>query len=176
MEKSPKQELERRERHGRKHGDPDEFWGNLGLDVESMSPRAQAVTGIVTGALILGAAAFVLTTSLWWLIFVFGWAVFPAFGVFARGGASLVETRPEALPEGVKEKELLGALQRRGELTPAQAAMETSLSVRQADEMLESLAAKATSTSGYGAAVFSTACGSTKKEPKRGVWKADGRY
>lgn len=145
MEKMPNQEPERRrERQTRKRGDTDEFWENLGLDVESMSPRAQAITGVVTGGMILVAAAAVLfaVPQMWWLIFIFGWAVFPAFGVFARGVAGLVETRPEALPEGAKEKELLGALQRRGELTPARAAMETSLSVRQADEMLESLAAK----------------------------------
>jgi len=41
-----------------------------------------------------------------------------------------------------RERELLEALQRRGELTPAQAAMETSLTVNEADGMLEDLAAK----------------------------------
>lgn len=143
VEKMPDQEPERRERRARKRGDTDEFWENIGLDVESMSPRAQAITGVITGGLILLTAALLIAfTNFWWLIFIFGWAVFPAFGVFARGVAGLVETRTETLPEGAKEKELLGALQRRGELTPAQAAMETSLSVRQADEMLESLAAK----------------------------------
>ena len=149
MEKMPNQEPENRRKHrserrARKRGDTDEFWEDIGLDVESMSPRAQAVTGIVTGGLILLAAATVLIAvpQMWWLIFVFGWAVFPAFGVFARGVAGLVDSRPETLPEGTKEKELLGALQHRGELTPAQAAMETSLSVAQADEMLESLASK----------------------------------
>jgi predicted ArsR family transcriptional regulator len=42
----------------------------------------------------------------------------------------------------VKERELLEALQRKDELTPAQAAMETSLTVNEADEMLKDLAAK----------------------------------
>jgi predicted ArsR family transcriptional regulator len=42
----------------------------------------------------------------------------------------------------VKERELLQALQSKGELTPAQAAMETSLTVNEADEMLADLAAK----------------------------------
>ncbi|HET7479654.1 MAG TPA: hypothetical protein VFJ72_09090 [Rubrobacteraceae bacterium] len=146
MEKMSNQEPERRERsrerQARKRRGPDEFWENIGLDVESMSPRVQAITGVVTGGLILLAAALVLTTQLWWLIFVFGWAVFPAFGVFARGVAGLVEARSELPPRDSREKELLEALQRRGELTPAQAAMETSLSVRQADEMLENLASK----------------------------------
>ena len=40
------------------------------------------------------------------------------------------------------ERELLEALKRRGELSPAQAAMETSLTVNEADKMLDDLAAK----------------------------------
>lgn len=53
-----------------------------------------------------------------------------------------MEARSGLPPRDSREKKLLEALQRRGELTPAQAAMETSLSVRQADEMLENLASK----------------------------------
>jgi predicted ArsR family transcriptional regulator len=79
---------------------------------------------------------------LWWLIFFFGWAVFPAFGVFARGVAGLVDTRSEPPAANARERELLEALQSSGELTPAQAAMETSLTVNEADEMLKDLAAK----------------------------------
>jgi ATP/maltotriose-dependent transcriptional regulator MalT len=41
-----------------------------------------------------------------------------------------------------KEKEILGALEERGELTPATAAMRTSLTVEEAAKMLEGLAAK----------------------------------
>jgi ATP/maltotriose-dependent transcriptional regulator MalT len=41
-----------------------------------------------------------------------------------------------------KEKELLGALEERGELTPATAAMRTSLTVDEASKMLEELARK----------------------------------
>src|SRR5215212_2431425 len=41
-----------------------------------------------------------------------------------------------------KEKELLGALEERGELTPATAAMRTSLTVDEASRMLEELARK----------------------------------
>lgn len=144
MEKRPTEQPDRRERPAGKRGDADEFWSHIGVDVEGMSPRAQAVTGVVTGGLILLAAATVLfaVPEMWWLIFVFGWAIFPAVGVFARGVAGLVETRPEPLPQNTKEKELLEALQRRGELTPAQAAMETSLTVAEADGMLADLAAK----------------------------------
>ena len=140
MEKRPDRDLDSRRRghHGR--WDSDDFFG---LDVEKMSPKAQAVTGIVTGSLILLAAALLIAfTNLWWLIFIFGWAVFPAFGVFARGVAGLVDSRSELPATNARERELLEALQSRGELTPAQAAMETSLTVNEADEMLKDLAAK----------------------------------
>jgi hypothetical protein len=140
VEKRPDRDLESRRRghHGR--WDSDDFFG---LDVEKMSPKAQAVTGVVTGGLILLAAALLIAfTQFWWLIFIFGWAVFPAFGVFARGVAGLVDTRSEPPAANARERELLEALQSSGELTPAQAAMETSLTVNEADEMLKDLAAK----------------------------------
>ena len=140
MEKRPDRDLESRRRghHGR--WDSEDFFG---LDVEKLSPKAQAVTGVVTGGLILLAAALLIAfTQFWWLIFIFGWAVFPAFGVFARGVAGLVDTRSEPPAANARERELLEALQSSGELTPAQAAMETSLTVNEADEMLKDLAAK----------------------------------
>ena len=123
-------------------GDSGELWSRVGMNVESMSPKARAVTGVVTGGTILLAAALlVLFTDLWWLIFVFGWIVFPALGIFAKGVAGLVESRQEErLPENSRERELLEALRDRGELTPAQAAVETSLTVKEADRMLKELA------------------------------------
>jgi hypothetical protein len=91
--------------------------------------------------ILLAAAFLVLFTDLWWLIFIFGWMVFPALGAFARGIAGLVESREEELPpKNNKERELLEALRDRGELTSAQAAVETSLTVREAEEMLKELA------------------------------------
>jgi len=138
VEKREAQEPDRRS-----HRDTDKFWSDIGVDIESMSPKAQAVTGVVTGGLILLAAALLIAfTHFWWLIFIFGWAVFPAFGVFASGVARLVDTCSEPPAANARERELLEALQGRGELTPAQAAMETSLTVNEADEMLEDLAAK----------------------------------
>lgn len=131
-------------RRARKLGDSDEFWSDIGVDVEGMSLKAQAVTGLVTGGLILLSAALLIAfTDLWWLIFIFGWAVFPAFGVFARGVAGLVDSRPEnpeLLPGNTRERELLEAIERRGEITPTQAAMDTSLTVSEADGMLKELA------------------------------------
>ncbi len=44
--------------------------------------------------------------------------------------------------EGIKEQELLEALDRRGKLTAVEAALETSLSVEEAERMLSALAAK----------------------------------
>jgi hypothetical protein len=82
-----------------------------------------------------------LFTDLWWLILIFCWIVFLAQGIFARGVAALMESRKEERPpKNDKERELLEALRDRGELTPAQAAVETSLTVREADEMLKELA------------------------------------
>ncbi len=141
MEKRPDRDLEsRRGGHRPDRRDSDDYFG---LDVEKMSPKAQAVAGVVTGGLILLAAALLIAfTHFWWLIFIFGWAVFPAFGIFARGVAGLVDTRSEPPAANARERELLEALQSSGELTPAQAAMETSLTVNEADEMLKGLAAK----------------------------------
>lgn len=48
--------------------------------------------------------------------------------------------RPATSDEDHKERELLEALERRGEITAARAALETSLSVAEADEMLSRLA------------------------------------
>jgi predicted ArsR family transcriptional regulator len=65
----------------------------------------------------------------------------PAIGLSARGVAGLVEARSRRPhDEGHREKELLEALARHGEITAAKAALETSLSVSEADRMLSGLA------------------------------------
>jgi len=65
-------------------------------------------------------------------------------GVAWRGGPAAIRRQtvnPPALPSGIgKEKELLQALERHGETTAVQAALETSLSVAEAEEMLSRLA------------------------------------
>ena len=68
----------------------------------------------------------------WWMIPFF---LVPAIGFSARSIAGFMEARNE-----LKEKELLEALARHGELTAAKAALETSLSVSEADRMLSGLA------------------------------------
>jgi hypothetical protein len=132
VEKRPDQELER-------HRDPDDFFG---LEVERMSPRAQVTASLaVLIPVAVGAVlVFTLIPWLWWLIFVFGWMIFPAFGLLVRGIAGLSEGKTQLPSASGKERELLGALRDHGELTPAQAAMETSLTVEEADGMLQRLA------------------------------------
>ena len=56
-----------------------------------------------------------------------------------RAIAAHEESRRAAVGAGGKEKEILGALEERGEITPATAAMRTSLTVDEASEMLEEL-------------------------------------
>ena len=137
VQKRPDHDPEqRRGRHD--HGD---FFG---LDVDSLSPRAQVTASL---AVLIPVAVgvvlvFTLVPWLWWLIFVFGWTIFPAFGLLVRGIAGLSEggEKLPSAPASSKERELLGALRDKGELTPAQAAMETSLTVEEADGMLRKLA------------------------------------
>lgn len=62
----------------------------------------------------------------------------PAFGAAVKGLAGLTETR--TVTQESKERELLEALARRGELSPALAALETSLTVDEASRMLSGLA------------------------------------
>jgi len=90
-------------------------------------------------------------------------AVFPFFPLFPvvlffamrmigsaawRGGPAAPgrpTVNPPALPSGIgKEKELLRALERHGEITAVRATLETSLGVADAEEMLSGLATKAT--------------------------------
>ena len=58
-----------------------------------------------------------------------------------RAIATHEESR-HTFPPGSREKELLGALEERGRLTPTTAAMRTSLTVDEASKMLDSLASK----------------------------------
>ena len=142
MEKRPDRDTEPRHgRHRRERWDSDDFFG---LEVDKMSPRSQVTTSLAVLIPVAVAGILVLTLAqgLWWLIFVFGWMIFPAFGLLVRGIAGLSEGPDRPAVSNPGERELLEALQRRGELTPAQAAMETSLTVDEADKMLEDLAAK----------------------------------
>jgi hypothetical protein len=110
-----------------------------------MSPRAQVATSlaVLVPVVVASAAVLLVLTNFWWLIFFFGWAIFPAFGLLLRGIAGLSEGGGREITGGnSKERELLGALREHEEISPTQAAMETSLTVGEADDMLKELAAK----------------------------------
>jgi ATP/maltotriose-dependent transcriptional regulator MalT len=83
--------------------------------------------------LVLGATCLVLVplTSLWWIVPVLG-AVVPI--------ALAVLDGPD--DKTSKQRELLHALAERGEITPATAAMHTSLTVDEASKMLDGLVSK----------------------------------
>jgi hypothetical protein len=146
----PDQELQPRPKGApgkRPSDDADEFWSGIGLDVEAMSPRAQVAAGLAVAIPVALGAVAVLTLipQFFWLIFVFGWTIFPAFGLLVRGIAGLSEDGGGGKGRlggtaSSGERELLLALAEHGEITPARAAMETSLSVSEADRMLRGLA------------------------------------
>ena len=98
--------------------------------------------GLAVGAVIF----FLAVASFDFFPFFFFWWVIPFFLVPAivlsvRGLGGLVEGRSgRSVDKDRKEKELLEALARNGEITAARAALETSLSVSEADEMLSELA------------------------------------
>jgi hypothetical protein len=134
---------DRRERSGPEAWvTPPRRTGFFGLEVEEMGPRARVVTGlaVLVPVLLSGLVLVALVPGLWWVFTTYGWVSIPAFGLVVRGVAGLSEGRDGSRPAASGERELLRALQERGELTPARAAMETSLSVAEADKMLRELA------------------------------------
>lgn len=89
---------------------------------------------------VLGAASLVLAplSGLWWLVPVLGALVPIALALLDRTAPK----RGGADDKKSKERELLNALDERGEITPVTAAMRTSLTVDEASKMLEGLASK----------------------------------
>ena len=89
---------------------------------------------------VLGITCLVLVplTSLWWIVPVLGAIVPIALAVLDGPDPKLRGTDDKKS----KERELLNALAERGEITPATAAMHTSLTVDEASKMLDGLAGK----------------------------------
>ncbi len=119
----------------------------LGMDTGAMGRGAKvsAALSVIGAVAVSGVFLFVFVPELWWLLTVYGWVVFPAFGLLAKGVSEVSKERPKRVSEAAPsalypERELLEALRTHGELTPALAAMETLLSVAEADEMLGELA------------------------------------
>jgi DNA-binding CsgD family transcriptional regulator len=90
--------------------------------------------------IVLGAVCLVLVplTSLWWIVPVLGALVPVALAVLDGPGPKLGRTGDKKS----KERELLNVLAERDEITPATAAMRTSLTVDEASKMLGDLAGK----------------------------------
>lgn len=96
-----------------------------------------AVASVVVLSAVGALEFFAFFLLLWWVPFL----ILPALGAAVGGVGGLLERRSRRPVEWLrKEKELLEALARRGELSPAGAALETSLSVAEADRMLSGLA------------------------------------
>jgi hypothetical protein len=110
----------------------------------SRGARIGASLSVIVPVALSGVFLFAFLPNMWWLLTIYGWVVFPALGLFMRGvsevsGSSGRGSRPSSVPAISPERELLEALRAHGELTPARAAMETSLSVDEADKMLGEL-------------------------------------
>jgi hypothetical protein len=101
------------------------------------------VVGLVVGGLFLFSLAgsfdfFPFFLFFWWMV---PFVLVPMIFALARGVAGLFEARGRRPVDGEhKERELLEVLARHGEITPARAALETTLSVAEADRMLSELA------------------------------------
>ncbi|CAA9410738.1 MAG: hypothetical protein AVDCRST_MAG78-389 [uncultured Rubrobacteraceae bacterium] len=114
----------------------------FGLDLEEMSPKAQVVSALAVLAPVAlsGVLLVSFAPGLWWIFTTYFWVAFPAFGLLVRGISGLSERQAKMVSaRSTGERELLEALRRESELTPARAAMETSLSVAAADAMLKGL-------------------------------------
>jgi hypothetical protein len=104
--------------------------------------NAVLVVGLVVGGLFFlsmaDAFGFFPFFFLFWMVPFF---LVPALGLSVRGVAGLFEARARKPADDARgEREILEALARHGELTPARAALETSLSVAEADGVLSELA------------------------------------
>ena len=99
---------------------------------------------VLTPVLLSGVLLVALVPGLWWIFTTYGWISFPAFGLLVRGLANLASEpsgRQKAFAAAEsKERELLRALTEHDELSPVRAAMETSLSVEEAEGLLKELA------------------------------------
>lgn len=117
--------------------------GRIGYWGRRRGPASPALAvGLVAGVLFLlstaGTFHFFPFVLLFWVVPFF---LISALAASVRGAAGMLDGRARGLvDEGRKEKEVLGVLARSGEVTPARAAMETSLSVSEAERVLSRLA------------------------------------
>lgn len=117
------------------------------LELARLNSRVASIKVSLRGLLAWGGLILLLSgplsalTGLWWLILVFGTVLPLAIGLGGRiSGFSKTQAELYAANRG--EKELLAALEQHGEITPARAAIETSLTASEADRILVELASK----------------------------------
>lgn len=118
---------------------PQQVRGPFGLDVEKMSPRARIAVGLSVLGLVAVSGVFLALTPVWWIFTTYFWVAFPALGLLGSGIAGFKEGGAILVFEEAKERELLEALRDHGEVTPAGAAAETSLTVDEAERRLKIL-------------------------------------
>ena len=121
--------------------------GNSSIEIARLNTKIMSIKVSLKGLLIWGGLILLISgplstvTALWWLVLIFGVALPLAVGVGSRvSGFPQAHAALHAANHG--EKELLEALELRGELTPARAALETSLNTSEADRILGELASK----------------------------------
>ena len=114
----------------------------FGFDTEGMGPGAKvaAALSVLVPVALSGVMLVVFAPGLWWIFTTYFWVAFPAFGMLGRGVAGLSKGHPARASAEARERELLGALGRRGEVSAAGAASETSMTVDEVDGMLKELA------------------------------------
>jgi hypothetical protein len=113
------------------------------LGVEASGPRARVFSAlaVLVPVVLSGILLVAFAPEFWWVFTIYGWVVFPYVGLLARGLASLPDARRAAAASARgRERELLEALRREGELSTVRAATATSLTVAEADRMLRELA------------------------------------
>ena len=103
--------------------------------VRRSAPRINWQSALYVFVLAFACVLLVPLTAFWWIVPVLGAAVPISLAFLARPDLAV-------LPADNQERELVDALVDRGELTPATAAMRTSLTADEASRMLEDLARK----------------------------------
>ncbi len=114
----------------------------FGMEIDQLGPRARVgvALSVLVPVVLSGALLVVLVPGLWWVFTTYFWVAFPAIGLLGSGLAGLGEERRSRPVTVDPERELLAALRDRGEMTPAAVAVETPLSVDEADRRLRELA------------------------------------
>jgi hypothetical protein len=116
--------------------------GFFGLDAEKMSSGTRIATAlsVLVPVVLSGFVLVAVAPGLWWIFTTYFWITFPAFGLLVRGVTDLSDGSPVRVYGEAGERELLRVLGEHGEITPAVAAAETSLTVEEADRKLRELA------------------------------------